>query len=178
MVRAHNGRCVTVETARQHPDDRLNSVAVAGVVGSMTRKIQLSFLAVLVAIGVVVPSTAQAVTRTYKNLATGFCLDSNKKGQAYTHGCNGGGFQKWNVAGTSVVTFKNVATGLCLDSNTRRLVYTKGCNGGSFQKWRVTYAGGNRVFKNLATSFCLDSNTKRRLYTHGCNGGSFQKWHH
>jgi hypothetical protein len=143
----------------------------------MTRKLQLTFLAVLAAIGVGVPSTAQAATKTYKNLATGFCLDSNTRGKAYTHDCNGGSFQKWNVSGASVVTLKNLATGFCLDSNTRRLVYTKGCNGGSFQKWRVAYQGGNRVFKNLATGYCLDSNTRKLLYAHACNGGSFQKWH-
>lgn len=32
---------------------------------------------------------------TYKNLATGYCLDSNAARQVYTHICNGGSYQKW-----------------------------------------------------------------------------------
>ncbi len=32
---------------------------------------------------------------TLKNLATGFCLDSNANKQVYTLGCNGGSYQRW-----------------------------------------------------------------------------------
>jgi serine/threonine-protein kinase len=134
-------------------------------------------LAALTAWLALTPSPAQASVRKYKNLATGFCLDSNLAGKAYTHGCNAGAFQRWNVTGGATVVLKNVRTGRCLDSNTRRQVYTLPCNGGNFQRWRVFYnANGTRTFRNVSTKFCLDSNTARRLYTHACNGGSFQKW--
>ena len=32
---------------------------------------------------------------TVKNVATGFCLDSNANRQVYTLGCNGGSYQEW-----------------------------------------------------------------------------------
>ena len=137
----------------------------------------LAGIAALAAFLALMPSTAQAKVRVYKNLATSFCLDSNATGRVYTHGCNGGAFQRWNVTGGNAVQLKNVRTGRCLDSNTARRVYTLRCNGGSFQRWRPIYnAGGTRTFKNVATGVCVDSNTARRVYTHGCNGGSFQKW--
>lgn len=122
--------------------------------------------------------SAVSAIRTYKNLATGFCLDSNARRQVYTLGCNGGSYQKWVATGTKIVTLKNLATGFCLDSNARRQVYTLRCNGGSYQKWVVSYKSPNqsRVFKNLATGFVLDSNAARRVYTFPENGGSYQKW--
>ncbi|MFB9378823.1 RICIN domain-containing protein [Kineococcus gynurae] len=119
------------------------------------------------------------VIRTYTNVATGLCIDSNARGQAYVSRCNGGNFQKWDVTGTdSSTVLRNVATGLCLDSNARRAVYTLGCNGGNFQKWTVTRFGDGSVvrFRNVATGLCLDNNTEFQAYTLSCNAGNFQKW--
>ncbi|CAO5186246.1 putative xylanase [Frankia sp. AiPs1] len=125
--------------------------------------------------------SAQAASgRTFVNLATGFCLDSNSKGEVYTLGCNGGPYQGWSLGSTAfngVVTLRDQATGRCLDSNADRKVYTLGCNDGSYQKWTVNNGGfGTRTFRNLATGFCLDSNGGRKVYTLGCNDGSYQKW--
>jgi hypothetical protein len=156
----------------------MNTVAVD--TRSFRRQITVAVVAGIAALATLlalIPSNAQASVRVYKNLATSFCLDSNLKGKVYTHGCNGGAFQRWNVTGGNAVQLKNVRTGRCLDSNTRRQVYTLPCNGGNFQRWTVFYnAGGTRTFKNVSTGFCLDSNTRRQVYTHGCNKGSFQKW--
>ena len=128
--------------------------------------------------GLAAPADA-GVTRTYRNLATGYCLDSNAARAVYTLGCNGGSYQKWDVSGTdSATVFRNLATGFCLDSNTDGRVYTLRCNGGSFQKWRVyRYSDGVTMrFRNVATGRCLDSNAARAVYTLACNGGSYQKW--
>lgn len=128
-------------------------------------------------LAVAMTSVAASNPETYKNLATGFCLDSNAARQVYTLGCNGGSYQKWTVkvVGSNRI-LKNLATGYCLDSNAARQVYTHGCNNGSYQKWTIIRTGSNITFKNLATGYCLDSNAARQVYTLGCNGGSYQKW--
>ncbi|GGK03598.1 hypothetical protein GCM10010123_36910 [Pilimelia anulata] len=135
--------------------------------------------AALAITGIAVGSPASAAApsvQTFKNVATGFCLDSNAAKQAYTHGCNGGNYQKWDVQSSGGVVLKNVATGFCLDSNAAKQAYTHACNGGSYQKWTVLRRGGDVGFKNVATGFCLDSNAAKQLYTHACNGGNYQWW--
>ena len=115
---------------------------------------------------------------TFRNLATGFVLDSNTAGQVYTSTANGGAYQKWLIAGSDFgsSTVRNVATGRCLDSSSTR-VYTSWCNGGSFQKWFVQERGfGAVVLRNLATGYVLDSNAARSVYALPENGGSYQKW--
>jgi hypothetical protein len=148
----------------------------------MFRRVGLSAMAgaalavTLLAFGA--PASASAETRApdavLKNVATGFCLDSNANKQVYTLGCNGGSYQKWTV--TNGTTLKDLATGFCLDSNANKQVYTHDCNGGSYQKWTLGRGSHGTTLKNLATGFCLDSNANRQVYTHDCNGGSYQEW--
>ena len=122
------------------------------------------------------PAVAGTYT-TYRDLATGFCLDSNGEGRVYTLGCNGGSFQKWVLrSADGGVTLHNLATGFCLDINTQGRVYTLSCNGGNYQVWTRTRHGRQVTLRNLSTGFCLDSNTEGRAYTLGCNGGNYQRW--
>ena len=155
----------------------------------MTTKSVLAALAVLGSItwALTVPGVAGAapsptaarasVNSTFRDVSTGFCLDSNTNRNVYTLGCNGGNFQNWTYAGSNTTsTIRDVATGFCLDSNTEGKVYTLGCNGGNFQNWVIAGSGG--TIRNVATGRCLDSNTNREVYTLPCNGGNFQNWSH
>ena len=112
---------------------------------------------------------APAAPKTYRNVATGLCLDSNAERAVYALGCNGGNYQNWKRDG---LTLRNVSTGFCLDSNPEGKVYTLGCNGGDYQKWESR----GQCLVNVATGKCLDSNPGGAVYTLACNGGNYQNW--
>ncbi|MBY8846227.1 ricin-type beta-trefoil lectin domain protein [Streptomyces sp. SP2-10] len=124
------------------------------------------------------------VLRGWKNVATGYCLDSNAAGDVYTRPCSSGvnNFQRWKVSLTGAVEdyrffeLQNYATGLCLESNVWNAVYTHACTRGNNQTWVSGKLDHGYIFTNNATNKVLDSNADRKVYTHDYNAGNFQQW--
>ena len=70
----------------------------------------------------------------FLNLATGFMLDCNGKGNVYTMRDSGGNYQNWIVKSISNgCILENVATGRILDSNSEGKVFTSKAKNRSFQ---------------------------------------------
>jgi hypothetical protein len=120
---------------------------------------------------------------TFRNAATGNCLDGNGSGDIYPLACNGGAFQHWEVVanGDGSRTFRNSATGLCLDNNDSQAVYGHQCNGGTFQKWWISRAYGEIGFENKQTGRCLrdignDIAAPRRGWQTCAVASSRQRW--
>lgn len=119
---------------------------------------------------------------TYENYRSLKCLDSNRSGDVYTHGCNGGNNQSWYlqfISGTSHY-LKNRATGRCLDANSSNDVYTLSCNGGTNQRWRRVRPA-NKVYGqwiNVQTGKCLTGSNlsgTRAVFTTVCQEATEDK---
>lgn len=136
------------------------------------------------------PPTAAAAQgglgRTFADIATHSCLDSNAQGQVYTLGCNQGNYQHWvYTAGNGGVRLRNAQTNNCVGSRAnpapdgsryQGTVYATGCDGGAAQLWTTSSDSFGMTFRNAATGECLDSNADGRVYTQGCNNGDYQRW--
>jgi hypothetical protein len=83
----------------------------------------------------VVPGGPTYYFLTFKDYATGRCLDSNGSGSVYTNLCQlpGNPYQTWYAGGGGPLL--DGGTSRCLDSNYAGHVYTLPCNGGNYQKW-------------------------------------------
>jgi hypothetical protein len=119
------------------------------------------------------------------NYQTGYCLDSDYTGSAYTSPCTGNyPFEDWYILvqtglAPGAGTLGNLGTGLCLDSNFAGNVYTDSCNGNNaYQNWVISFNGPYAdQYGDLATGRCLDSNYAGNLYTSPCNwNDTFQNW--
>lgn len=158
----------------------------------MRNRVRRRLLLVLAATGTATmfaTGTSQAAISSdtiLRSWATGVCVDSNSRGDAYAIGCNGGTYQTWFVAGTGLrgcghygcgpfVVLRNDATDRVLDSNSAGAVYTNPSNGGSYQKWVMTGNDTVTQFENVQTELCLQTNGDGRLFTTGC-GSNYQNW--
>ncbi|MFE0463400.1 LamG-like jellyroll fold domain-containing protein [Kitasatospora sp. NPDC058965] len=110
------------------------------------------------------------------NTATGNCLDSSGS-SVYTGGCNGGGYQSWQIIdnGDGTWSLKDSASGNCLDGNGTSM-YAMGCNFGGYQRWYHSWGGSGWILKQAATGLVLDSMSNGTPYFNQLNGGGYQQW--
>ncbi|WP_052591713.1 RICIN domain-containing protein [Luteipulveratus mongoliensis] len=85
-------------------------------------------------------------TNTFRNLASGRCLDDSNEGLRM-FSCNGGDFQKWEVHKWNDDTreLRNKATGRCLDHSEAYGLRTYPCNKSKWQSWYVIHGLGRNV---------------------------------
>jgi hypothetical protein len=122
---------------------------------------------------------APLVTDTFRNQATGRCIDDSFQFGLRALICNGLGFQQWNVRvwPDNTQELKNVATGRCIDHSFDQGFRAFPCNGLGFQRWIVTpRPNGSIAFQNQATHRCMDDSFQFGLRAIPCNGSSFQGW--
>ncbi|MFI0975493.1 RICIN domain-containing protein [Streptomyces sp. NPDC021093] len=124
----------------------------------------------------------QASVQTFKNRATGACLDDSQHGlRPMPCGPPDNPHQRWTVydKGGNVRVLKNVATGACLDDSNEQGLRAFACGNGTekYQRWqRRAWPGGIELL-NQATGRCLDD-SHEGLRTVDCNGGQpYQLWY-
>ncbi|GAA0448157.1 hypothetical protein Ade02nite_60800 [Paractinoplanes deccanensis] len=129
----------------------------------------------LIVAGVAAPAHAADQVNSWRNLATGMCLDSNGLGQVYTMSCNNGLYQNWQdkPMSTNFRNHKNAATGNCLMAGVLSYVNAMPCdNFTTLQMWTF----GSGYLTNVNNGYCLDSNFQGHVYAGRCNGGLYQQW--
>jgi len=112
--------------------------------------------------------------QTFRNKASGNCLDHNNIDGVRQYPCNGGDWQKWrvHVFGDGTRRLQNVATGMCLTYNQLGgdLVDVTGCGTLQEESWYVLQQrGGGIAFQNQYKRSCLHAG---RGYSVGLNGCS------
>lgn len=128
--------------------------------------------------GVDAASGVQAV-QSYRNQATGECLNSSPNGFMWTYPCDGSSRRQWNVISHSDGTrgFKNIGNGYCLDDSAEYNIRAITCTGVIYQRWSITRWGDGTIrFQNRRTLECLDD-TSGSLNTTACNTSRGQSRH-
>lgn len=122
--------------------------------------------------GTVSASPQADSVQTFRNLATGGCLDHNDNDGVRDYPCNGGPWQKWEVHrwGDNTRQLKNVATGKCLYYNILGgdTIRAGACNASTLSSWYIQYPRvGGIAFENQYERACLTSD--RYMYLSSCN---------
>jgi hypothetical protein len=126
----------------------------------------------------------------YSDYATGYCLDSDSAGDAFTYPCSAGNEdanQDWAYYLTGYTsTLNDLGTGRCLDGGDiassfgpgTYTVYTSLCDGAdTYQNWSFGGEGPGYTIQNYQTGHCLDSNIHEETYTYACDWDDYyQNW--
>ncbi|MFJ6700015.1 RICIN domain-containing protein [Streptomyces sp. NPDC091272] len=127
---------------------------------------------------VTTPAGAVDAIQSFRNQATGRCLDDTDNGGFRAWSCNGSNPQKWSVHvwGDSTRQLRNVATGRCIEDTDNGFRTVGACNSSPEQSWWVTVWGDGTVrFQNQLTGRCIDDSSLG-LRTWGCNNTPYQSW--
>ncbi|GAA4524276.1 RICIN domain-containing protein [Amycolatopsis samaneae] len=123
------------------------------------------------------------VVNTFRNLATGGCLDDSAKSGLRTFGCNKYDYQRWNAhPRNGYVQLRNLATGRCLDDSKKfgiravKPCWPDGNANAVFQNWKVLRTGKLIQFRNQSTGLCLADIGGGKLRTEPCSAATNQKW--
>lgn len=116
---------------------------------------------------------------TYKNEATGECIDADKF-FFRVYECNGTTWQKWAVKhwNDGTVRFMNLGTGQCLTDSDDSLGMAGYCTKSEYQSFIVKHWNdGTMRFQNEATGQCVEANSTDIWSSTSCDSSESQSWY-
>ncbi|GGR27105.1 RICIN domain-containing protein [Streptomyces netropsis] len=123
------------------------------------------------------PARADDVVQSFRNQATGRCMDDTNNGFR-TWSCNGSTPQKWSVHvwGDGTRQLRSLNTGRCVEDTDNGFRTVATCNSNPEQSWWVKAWGDGTVrFQNQATMRCIDDSSLG-FRTWACNDTPYQSW--
>ncbi|MEV4440763.1 RICIN domain-containing protein [Streptomyces sp. NPDC049577] len=124
------------------------------------------------------PAGATDAIQTFRNQATGRCMDDTTNGGFRTWSCNGSGPQKWNVHVWNDGTrqLRNINTGRCIEDTDNGL-RTVICNSSPEQSWWIkVWNDGTVRFQGQVTGRCLEDSDGSGFRTWACDSSPNQSW--
>ncbi|MCX4846451.1 RICIN domain-containing protein [Streptomyces sp. NBC_00893] len=123
------------------------------------------------------PARAADATQSFRNQATGRCMDDTDDGFR-TWSCNGSNPQLWDVKvwddGTRQL--RNVNTGRCVEDSDNGFRTVGTCGSTPEQSWWIkVWDDGTVRFQNQATLRCIDDSSLG-FRTWPCNDAPYQSW--
>lgn len=116
-------------------------------------------------------------TETYRNEATGECLDD--LGRLTTYECDGTNEQDWQVThwNDGTVRFRNMDSGDCL-SDSGGTLGTSDCNSSEAQSFYVRHwDDGTMRFKNESSGQCVKGFSDSEVGSSTCDMSEAQSWY-
>lgn len=123
------------------------------------------------------PARADDAIQSFRNQATGRCMDDTDNGFR-TWSCNGSSPQLWTVHTWDDGTrqLRNINTGRCVEDTDNGFRTVGTCSSSPEQSWWVkVWADGTVRFQNQATLRCIDDSSLG-FRTWACNDTPYQSW--
>jgi hypothetical protein len=121
-----------------------------------------------------------ASTQTFKNEATGECLD-DYEGDLWTYDCDGSAEQEWEVHrwNDGTVRLKNLATGACLSDSDGTLGTSSTCTDSEYQSFVVKHWNDGTIrFQNEGSGQCVEAGSGHEVWSsRSCDSSESQSWY-